>query len=179
VSSEEGGGRFFKTDIVSLNAIREVSRAALAVYWALACYMNPDGWCWPSQKAISEKVGLGRTQLQAALKELEAKGWLSVQHSFGPPKWKHANRYRLLKYVRCGVQAGGDARPTEPGSPLERARIARPTELSIARPTEHGTRTNGTRTKEQEPVNSSRGRGKKPRGLPTGDELEEAWKGKK
>lgn len=179
MSAEKGGWGHFRVERASMNEIKRITRAALVVYWVLACRMNPEGWCWPSQAELGDKTGMSRRYLQRALKELEAKGWLHVQHSFGPPKWKHANHYRLLKYVSCGVQEMTDAHPRTPGSVPQDARKAHPGTPSKAHPGTHGTITNVNNTQGTILREQRRGGQRGIERLPTGEELEKAWKGRK
>lgn len=69
----------------------EVSTTQIAVLWALVCYADKDGRCWPKQKTLGRSTGLSRSGLQKALRELKTLRLLLVEH--------HAGRGQANTYV--------------------------------------------------------------------------------
>jgi DNA-binding Lrp family transcriptional regulator len=59
--------------------LREVRATSVVVYAVLAEHANADQECWPSIGRIADRANVTPSTVRAAVKELEAKGWLTVR----------------------------------------------------------------------------------------------------
>lgn len=63
---------------------------------ALGSYTNGEGWCYPSQKTLCERLGIARSTLCAALKKLVDKGYVAARARTSKGRGKVGNEYRVL-----------------------------------------------------------------------------------
>ena len=64
---------------------------------ALGTYTDRDGWCYPSQKLLCDRLGIARSTLCAGLKRLASKeiGYIEVQPRTAKGRGKIGNEYRV------------------------------------------------------------------------------------
>lgn len=73
-----------------------LSPAAFRVLALLSSYADRDGWCWPSQKTLAERLGHTRQAVQQHITQLEALGYLKSERRFGPTGIETSKKYRLV-----------------------------------------------------------------------------------
>jgi DNA-binding transcriptional MocR family regulator len=75
-----------------------ISGRARRVYEeGLAAYCFGEAVCWPSQATLARDLGLSRWQVNRAVRELVAAGWVEVvEQRVGRRGWRH-NVYALLE----------------------------------------------------------------------------------
>ena len=56
--------------------VRGLTAPAKAVFLALACYADPKGRCFPSQRTLAADSGLCERTVRTALSQLEGLGWI-------------------------------------------------------------------------------------------------------
>ena len=71
------------------------SFGALAVYSALASYVDSEGSCWPSQETLATDTGLRVRSVQRAISKLEGQGLLSRERRFYENGKARSTRYVL------------------------------------------------------------------------------------
>lgn len=64
------------------------------LYAYLVCCAGSKGYCWPSQKTISAKTGIGTTSVQEYLKLLEKRQIIKISKRRRSGRWN--NEYTLL-----------------------------------------------------------------------------------
>lgn len=74
----------------------DLTLADKVVLAALGSYTNGDGWCFPSQKTLVERLGIARSTVCAALKRLAEKGYIAVRPRVARGRGKIGNEYRVL-----------------------------------------------------------------------------------
>ncbi len=75
----------------------DLPHRAITVYMYLYERANKEGVCWPAVSTISRELGLSRSTVQRALKDLECAGWLTKE-----PRWREngsstSNRYLVQR----------------------------------------------------------------------------------
>lgn len=73
-----------------------LTHADKVVLAALGSYTNGEGWCFPSQKTLCERIGVARSTLCAALKKLAKHGYIAVRPRTAKGRGKVGNEYRVL-----------------------------------------------------------------------------------
>jgi hypothetical protein len=68
----------------------------LAVYIALARFVNQDGACWPSLSTIANRTGMSRMQVIREIGKLQELGLIAVEHQCGEKGEHRSNLYILL-----------------------------------------------------------------------------------
>lgn len=111
----------------------------IQVYLTLAGFVNSQGECWPSITKITSMTGLHRLTVMNHVKDLQARGLLTVEHRFGDDGGQLSNFYRLVMWNSptppeseaedCG-EGGLDA--VSPGTPSENTGLTSNTELERA-----------------------------------------------
>lgn len=76
---------------------KRLTNADKVVLAALGTYTNGEGWCWPSQKELTDRLEIARSTVCAAIKKLSAKefGYLEVQPRTTKGRGKVGNQYRV------------------------------------------------------------------------------------
>lgn len=64
---------------------------------ALGSYTDGDGWCFPHQKTLAERLGIARSTICASIKKLSSKevGYLEVRARTASGRGKIGNEYRV------------------------------------------------------------------------------------
>ena len=65
------------------------------LYLALASYTDIHGKCYPSRKALGDKIGRSVVTVDKGLKELEEKGLIDIKHCYNE-KGQTSNLYTLF-----------------------------------------------------------------------------------
>ncbi len=88
-------GRFA---IVPARAVEDqrLGNAALRVLCCLGTYADKDGWCRPSMRTMSERVGLTRPTIIEHIQQLGRLGYVETKRRERPDGGCAANEYRLL-----------------------------------------------------------------------------------
>ena len=76
---------------------KRLTNADKVVLAALGTYTNGEGWCWPSQKELTDKLDIARSTVCAAIKKLSGKdfGYLEVAPRTTKGRGKVGNQYRV------------------------------------------------------------------------------------
>lgn len=94
--SEMSGPRY---SIISARAVfdNRLSSTELHVLAALGTYTDREGWCFPSQKELTAKLGIARSTLSAALKRLASAefGYIEIRPRTSKGRGKIGNEYRV------------------------------------------------------------------------------------
>lgn len=74
-----------------------LNHTELRVLAALGTYSDREGWCYPSQKELTEKLGIARSTLCAAIKRLSSSdiGYVDVRPRTSAGRGKVGNEYRV------------------------------------------------------------------------------------
>jgi hypothetical protein len=88
---------FFTIDNALLDQYGAQLKAhGLAVYIALARFVNQDGTCWPSLSTIANRTGMSRMQVIREIAKLQELRLIAVEHQCGEKGEHRANLYILL-----------------------------------------------------------------------------------
>ena len=106
-----------------------LSCTELRVLAALGTYSDKDGWCFPSQKELVEKLSIARSTLCAAIKKLASKdiGYLEVQPRTAKGRGKVGNEYRVrmdLPPMSDAQDIGEKPLSTQPDNGMQQTVIA-------------------------------------------------------
>jgi hypothetical protein len=76
---------------------KRLTNADKVVLAALGTYTNGEGWCWPSQKELTDKLDIARSTVCAAIKKLSSSdiGYLEVAPRTTKGRGKVGNQYRV------------------------------------------------------------------------------------
>ena len=76
---------------------KRLTNADKVVLAALGTYTNGEGWCWPSQKELTDKLDIARSTVCAAIKKLSSPdiGYLEVAPRTTKGRGKVGNQYRV------------------------------------------------------------------------------------
>jgi hypothetical protein len=95
-SSMSSGPRY---SILPARAVfdKRLTNADKVVLAALGTYTNGEGWCWPSQKELTDKLDIARSTVCAAIKKLSSSdiGYLEVAPRTTKGRGKVGNQYRV------------------------------------------------------------------------------------
>lgn len=74
-----------------------LSLSEKVVLAALGSYTDGDGWCWPGQKELCDRLGIARSTVCAAIKRLSSPdiGYLEVRPRTAKGRGKVGNEYRV------------------------------------------------------------------------------------
>jgi hypothetical protein len=92
------GGRSGRVSIVPAAAIddKRMTASALRVLAALGTYADPEGWCWPRQQVVADRIGVTRQAVSRALRALAAWGYAEIHEQHDPKTGaRTASRYRV------------------------------------------------------------------------------------
>ena len=76
-----------------LSQMKNMTGAGLKVIFALMKYADKSGRCWPSISTLAGDCGLSRRGVQAAIKDLQKKGFLTIRQ--GGSGQKNTHNYEL------------------------------------------------------------------------------------
>lgn len=93
--TEHRSGRFA---IVLSAAVTDerINHAAFRVMAMLSTYADKDGWCWPSQVTMAERLHTSRGAVRRALTELETFGYLQSERRSTDDGRETSKIYRLI-----------------------------------------------------------------------------------
>ena len=66
------------------------------VYYYLRDRMDKDRICWPGIKRIGSDLGISRSTVKRALKDLDRAGYISIDTAYRDNGSLTSNRYRIL-----------------------------------------------------------------------------------
>ena len=83
------GGRFA---IIPARALddRELSKAAVLVLCVLSTYSNREGWCWPKQETVADRLGTQRQHVNRYISELKDRGYIVMRRTH------RGSEYRII-----------------------------------------------------------------------------------
>jgi DNA-binding Lrp family transcriptional regulator len=85
---------------VAIDDIR-MGHAALRMLVALGTYADQQGWCYPKQKTLSDRLGISRQSVSAALRELAEMGYIEIHAQYSQATGSRIeSRYRIVMNVR-------------------------------------------------------------------------------
>ena len=73
-----------------------LSPTDVRVLAALGTYSNKQGWCNPKQGTLAERLGVSRTTVTAAIKNLISAGYLEAHAQVLSGRGRTANKYRVM-----------------------------------------------------------------------------------
>lgn len=82
-----------------------LSAMELRVLAALGTYSDNEGWCFPSQKTLTERLDCSRSSVGAAIKKLVEIGYVQVRARTSKGKGKVGNEYRVDTTLPPQVEA--------------------------------------------------------------------------
>lgn len=85
---------------------KTISSNAVRLYGILNRYANYQGKAWPSRKTLADQMALSVATVDRAKEELEAAGWLSVEHRVSAAGDHTSNIYTLYT-TSSPVMRGG------------------------------------------------------------------------
>lgn len=68
----------------------------IRVLAALGAHSDNEGWCYPHQKTIADKIGATRQTVAAAIAKLVVEGYIEVRAKTAPGRGKVGNLYRVV-----------------------------------------------------------------------------------
>ena len=75
---------------------RELAHTAIRVYASLMKRAdNETGHCYPGQRRIAKEIGMSVGTVAKGLSQLEERGWITVERSFGDDGRQNVNHYYL------------------------------------------------------------------------------------
>lgn len=92
-------GRSGTLSIIQAVAIddRRMGAAELRVLVALGTYADPEGWCWPKQKQLAQRIGVSRQAVSKSLLLLEKHGYIEIHHQHDEATGSQvSSRYRIV-----------------------------------------------------------------------------------
>lgn len=107
-----------------------LTAAELRVLAALGTYSNGEGWCFPSQTTLAERLGLTRQTISGAIKNLVQKGYVETRVRTAKGRGKVGYDYRVVldtKAPAVEAETGADKadigetrlRPTPTSAPAD------------------------------------------------------------
>ena len=73
-----------------------LTHRVLVTLGVICTYSDKDGWCWPSRKAIAQRMGIAVSTVSGHIKRLEELGYLEVVSSYHRSGAQTTNKYRVL-----------------------------------------------------------------------------------
>lgn len=92
---------------------RGLSPSAIAVYNVLARYAGRDRRCFPSIRSMAKSLGIGKTSVERALSDLQAKSVIRVTPRYDSCGDRTSNLYDLLPLSGGGCPATGTPVPSQ------------------------------------------------------------------
>lgn len=104
--SASGSGRF---SVIPARAVddKKLGKAALLVLVALGTYSDRDGWCWPSQTTIANRLGVSRPAVANQIKKLKQLGYIQIEPRFDSDGRQVSSKYRVLYDGEANNNEGG------------------------------------------------------------------------
>jgi hypothetical protein len=115
--------------------------SALRMLVALGTYADREGWCWPKQRQLSERLGVSQQAVSKALRDLAGHGYIEVQDQFdGATGARLSSRYRLVMDFVLPLEFRRTPQPDVVGSQLQivaptTSEVVAPTTLDVVAPT--------------------------------------------
>ncbi len=98
---------------------KAVGDAAFRVLACLSTYSDTEGWCWPSNETIAQRIGKTRQAVQQSLRLLQARGLIEVHPRRRSDGGDSSNKYRIVCDIERLPQpahlAGGASSPCRGG----------------------------------------------------------------
>jgi hypothetical protein len=83
---------------------------------ALGTYTNDEGWCYPNQTTLAERLRLTRQTISSAIKKLVEKGYVETEVRTAKGRGKVGYNYRVVLDVRrAAAEPKADAKPADIG----------------------------------------------------------------
>lgn len=94
--AKSGGGRL---SIIQACAFDDtaLSLSGLRMLGVLGTYSNEEGWCWPSQEHLAERLGIPQQNVSRSINEIRKLGYIEIHHE--PVRnggYRKRAKYRLL-----------------------------------------------------------------------------------
>ncbi len=88
--------------IFAARAVFDLSLSAteVRVLAALGTYADDEGWCFPHQATLAERISVTRQTISTAIKKLVDKGYVEVETRTAPGRGKAGNKYRVVLDVK-------------------------------------------------------------------------------
>lgn len=93
--------------------VENVTATELRVLAALGTYANDEGWCYPNQTTLAERLKLTRQTISGAIKKLVEKGYVETEVRTAKGRGKVGYNYRVVLDLKRGnaLPKADDERP--------------------------------------------------------------------
>jgi hypothetical protein len=100
MTTGERSGRLSIIPEVAIDDVR-MQHAPLRMLVALGTYADQDGWCWPKQGTLAQRLGISRQAVAASLRDLKAWGYVEIHAQYSPTNGARIeSRYRIVRDLR-------------------------------------------------------------------------------
>lgn len=121
--------------MVTAAAIDDVRMGAspLRVLVALGHYRDAEGWCWPKQRQVADRLGITQQAVSKALRGLQEMGYIEIHDQYDETTGARiSSRYRVLMDYVLPVEYRRTPQPDVVGAQLE---VVPPTTPGVVAPT--------------------------------------------
>jgi hypothetical protein len=129
------GGQSGRLSILQAAAIddTEMGASALRMLVALGTYADPEGWCWPKQRVLADRLGICQQAVSKAIREVVRLGYVEAHDQFDPNTGARvSSRYRIVLDFQLPPERRRTPQPDVVGSQLQ---VVGPTTPEVVGPT--------------------------------------------
>lgn len=119
MSQPHRSGTFAMVTAAAIDDVR-MGAAPLRVLVALGHYRDADGWCWPKQRQLADRLGISQQAVSKALRGLGEMGYIEIHDQYDQTTGARiSSRYRVLMDYVLPVQFQRTPQPDVVGSQLQ------------------------------------------------------------
>jgi DNA-binding Lrp family transcriptional regulator len=112
-------GTFAMVTAAAIDDVR-MGAAPLRVLVALGHYRDAEGWCWPKQRQLADRLGISQQAVSKALRSLQEMGYIEIHDQYDEATGARiSSRYRVLMGYVLPVEFQRTPQPDVVGSQLQ------------------------------------------------------------
>ena len=102
--------------VFDVDAKQGITATEVRILAALGTYTNDEGWCYPNQTTLAERLRLTRQTISSAIKKLVEKGYVETEVRTAKGRGKVGYNYRVVLDVRrAAAEPKADAKLADIG----------------------------------------------------------------